>query len=81
MVICWLGILSILFNCSVSVRDVFLNVSSTANVGLVVDGGIVRKDIMSYADCLRKCSSLISWKGTVVEKCDYITVPYHFRSR
>ena len=59
-VVYWLGIFSILLNCFACVRSTFLTGSPASNVDVVVDGGLVKIEMMPYAACLRKCSSLIS---------------------
>ena len=57
-----------MFKCFTSVRSAFLTGSLAFNIGVVVDGGLVKKEMMSCAACLKKNSSLIFGKGTVVGK-------------
>ena len=62
------GIGCTLFNCVASVNRVFLTESSTARLGVVVDGGCVRMDMMSPAACLRWSVKFTVGKGIVVGK-------------
>ena len=52
------GRVSILFSCVANSSNAFLTGSPACNVGVVVDGGLVRMVIMSVAACLRKSTSL-----------------------
>ena len=52
------GRVSILFSCVASSSNAFLTGSPACNVGVVVEGGLVRMVIMSVAACLRKSTSL-----------------------
>ena len=62
------GIGCTLFNCVASVNRAFLTGSPAARLGVVVDGGCVRMDMMSPAACLRWSVKFTVGKGIVVGK-------------
>ena len=62
------GIWSMRFNWVASVTRAFRTEYSAANLGVVVEGGSVRINIMSLAACRRKSYNFTSIKGMLAEK-------------
>ena len=62
------GIGCTFFNCVASVNRVFLTGSPAGRLGVVVDGGCVRIDMMSPAACLGWSVTFTVGKGIVVGK-------------
>ena len=62
------GIASILFNCVASVSNAFRTGSPASKLGEVVDGGCVRRVMISVAACFKKSTSLTCGNGTFVGK-------------